>query len=74
MCRSEERIKKTSMAMHQLEEDLFQLLLGSPLTVEVAVKSLAQYDPGQVVEFIRRKLDAQELVMDGSGRLELPLL
>jgi hypothetical protein len=60
--------------MHQLEEGLFQLLLGSPLTVEDAVKSLAQYDPVQVVEFIRRKLDAQELVMDGSGRLKVPLL
>ena len=72
VCRNEERIKRTSMAMHQLEEDLFQLLLASPLTVEAAVKALSKYDPEQVVEFIRRKLDAQEVVMDEKGRLGLP--
>jgi ATP-dependent DNA helicase RecQ len=72
VCRNEERIKRTSMAMHQLEEDLFQLLLASPLTVEAAVKALSKYDPEQVVEFIRRKLDVQEVVMDEKGRLGLP--
>ena len=58
--------------MGQLDEDLFRLLLASPLTVEAAVKSLSQYDPEQVVEFIRRKLDVQELVMDEQGKLCLP--
>jgi len=72
VCRNEERIKRTSMAMHQLEEDLFQLLLASPLTIEAAVKALPKYDPEQVVEFIRRKLDVQEVVMDQQGRLCLP--
>jgi ATP-dependent DNA helicase RecQ len=72
VCRNEERIKRTSMAMHQLEEDLFQLLLASPITVEEAVKALSKYDPEQVVEFIRRKLDVQEVVMDEKGRLGLP--
>ena len=51
---------------------LFRLLLASSLTLEVAVKSLSQYDPEQVVEFIRRKLDVQELVMDEQGKLCLP--
>jgi hypothetical protein len=46
--------------------------LGSPLTVDAAVKSLSHYDPEQVVEFIRRKLDVQEVVMDEKGRLCLP--
>jgi len=72
VCRKEERLKRTSIAMHQLEEDLFQLLLASPLTVEAAVKALSKYDPEQVVEFIRRKLDVQEVVMDEQGRLRLP--
>jgi ATP-dependent DNA helicase RecQ len=72
VCRSEERIKRTSKLMGQLDEDLFRLLLASPLTVEAAVKSLSQYDPEQVVEFIRRKLDVQEVVMDEKGRLGLP--
>jgi ATP-dependent DNA helicase RecQ len=71
VCRNEERIKRTSMSMHRLEEDLFQLLLASPLTVEAAVKALSKYDPEQVVEFIRRKLDVQEVVMDEKGRLGL---
>lgn len=71
VCRHEERIKRTSKHMGQLDEDLFRLLLASPLTVDAAVKSLAQYDPEQVVEFIRRKLDAQEVVMDEKGRLGL---
>ncbi len=51
---------------------LFRLLLASPLSVEAEVKSLSQYDPEQVVEFIRRKLDLQELVMDEQGKLCLP--
>ena len=72
VCRSEERIKRTSKLMGQLDEDLFRLLLASPLTVDAAVKSLSQYDPEQVVEFIRRKLDVQEVVMDEKGRLGLP--
>lgn len=71
VCRNEERIKRTSMSMHQLEEDLFRLLVASPLTVEAAVKALSSYDPERVVEFIRRKLDAQEVVMDEKGRLGL---
>jgi hypothetical protein len=58
--------------MNDLEDDLFRLLLTSPLTVEAAVKALSQYDPEKVVEFIRRKLDAQEVVMDEEGRLRLP--
>jgi ATP-dependent DNA helicase RecQ len=72
VCRNEERIKRTAMKMNQLEEDLFRLLLASPLTVEAAVKSLSHYDPEQVVEFVRRKLDAQEVMMDEMGRLGLP--
>ncbi len=72
VCRSEERIKRTSMSMQQLDEDLFRLLLASPLTLEAAVKSLSQYDPEKVVEFIRRKLDVQEVMMDDEGRLRLP--
>ncbi|MFM7233894.1 MAG: ATP-dependent DNA helicase RecQ [Flavobacteriales bacterium] len=71
VCRNEERIKRTSMSMHQLEEDLFRLLVASPLTIEAAVKALSSYDPERVVEFIRRKLDAQEVVMDEKGRLGL---
>ncbi len=72
VCRNEERIKRTSLSMHQLDEDLFRLLLASPLTVEAAVKSLSQYDPEKVIEFIRRKLDVQEVMMDDEGRLRLP--
>jgi ATP-dependent DNA helicase RecQ len=72
VCRQEERIKRTSKHMGQLDEDLFRLLLASSLTLDAAVKSLAQYDPEQVVEFIRRKLDVQELVMDEQGNLCLP--
>ena len=51
---------------------LFLLLLASPLSVEAAVKSLSQYNPEQVVEYIRRNLDVQELVMDEQGKLCLP--
>ena len=72
VCRHEERIKRSSKQMGQLDEDLFRLLLASPLTLDAAVKSLAQYDPEHVVEFIRRKLDMQEVVMDEQGRLGLP--
>jgi ATP-dependent DNA helicase RecQ len=72
VCRNEERIKRTSMSMQQLDEDLFRLLLTAPLTVEAAVKALSQYDPEKVVEFIRRKLDAQEVMMNEKGRLGLP--
>jgi ATP-dependent DNA helicase RecQ len=72
VCRSEERIKRTSLRMQQLDEDLFRLLLASPLKVEAAVKALSQYDPEKVVEFIRRKLDVQEVMMDDEGRLRLP--
>jgi ATP-dependent DNA helicase RecQ len=72
VCRNEERIKRTSMSMQQLEEELFRLLLVSPYSVESAVKSLSQYDADKVIEFIRRKLDIQELVMDVDGKLRLP--
>ncbi len=72
VCRKEERIKRTSKQMNELEDDLFRLLLTSPLTVEAAVKALSQYDPEHVVEFIRRKLDVQEVMMDEKGRLRLP--
>jgi ATP-dependent DNA helicase RecQ len=72
VCRNEERVKHTSMRMHQLEEDLFRLLLAAPSTVEAAVKSLSGYEQEQVIEFIRRKLDVQEVVMDEKGRLCLP--
>jgi ATP-dependent DNA helicase RecQ len=72
VCRNEERIKRTSLSMQQLDEDLFRLLLASPLRVEAAVKALSQYDPEKVVEFIRRKLDVQEVMMDDEGRLRLP--
>ena len=58
--------------MHQLEEELFRLLLSSPITLEVAVKKMSQFDSEKVIDFIRRKLDAQEVVMDESGRLCLP--
>jgi ATP-dependent DNA helicase RecQ len=72
VCRNEERIKRTSLSMQQLDEDLFRLLLASPLNVEAAVKALSQYNPEKVVEFIRRKLDVQEVMMDDEGRLRLP--
>jgi ATP-dependent DNA helicase RecQ len=72
VCRNEERIKRTSLSMQQLDEDLFRLLLAAPLTVEAAVKALSQYDPEKVVEFIRRKLDAQEVMMDENNKLNLP--
>jgi ATP-dependent DNA helicase RecQ len=72
VCRNEERMKRTSLSMQQLDEELFRLLLAAPLTVEAAVKALSHYAPQQVVEFIRRKLDAQEVVMDEKGRLGLP--
>lgn len=72
VCRNEERIKRTAMSMHQLEEDLFKLLLSAPITLEAAVHSLSSYDSNEVIEFIRRKLDVQEVVMDGQGRLGLP--
>jgi len=72
VCRNEERIKRTSMSMQQLEEELFRLLLGSPHSVESTVKSLSQYDAEKVIEFIRRKLDVQELIMDADGKLRLP--
>jgi ATP-dependent DNA helicase RecQ len=71
VCRNEERINRTSLSMQQLDEDLFRLLLASPLNVEAAVKALSQYDPEKVVEFIRRKLDLQEVMMDDDGRLSL---
>jgi ATP-dependent DNA helicase RecQ len=73
VCRNEERIKRTSLSLQQLEEDLFRLLLSSPLSLESAVKSLSQYDSEKVIEFIRRKLDAQEVVMDDTGKLCLPI-
>jgi superfamily II DNA helicase RecQ len=72
VCRNEDRIKRTSLSLQQLDEDLFRLLLASPLRVEAAVKALSQYDPEKVVEFIRRKLDVQEVMMDEEGRLRLP--
>jgi ATP-dependent DNA helicase RecQ len=72
VCRNEERIKRTCKSMQQLEEELFRLLLVSPHSVESAVKSLSQYDAEKVIEFIRRKLDVQELVMDADGKLRLP--
>ena len=72
VCRNEERIKRTSLSMHELEEELFRLLLSSPITLEVAVKKLSQFDSEKVIDFIRRKLDVQEVVMDESGRLCLP--
>jgi ATP-dependent DNA helicase RecQ len=72
VCRCEERIKRTSRSMQQLEEELFRLLLVSPHSVESAIKSLSQYDPEKVIEFIRRKLDVQELIMDADGKLRLP--
>ena len=73
VCRNEERIKRTSLSMQQLEEELFRLLLSSPITLEVAVKNLSQFDSEKVIDFIRRKLDAQEVLMDGAGRLCLPI-
>ena len=72
VCRKEERIKRTSLSMHLLEEELFRLLLSSPITLEAAVKGLSQFDSEKVIDFIRRKLDAQEVVMDEAGRLCLP--
>ena len=65
-------MRRTSKLMGKLDEDLFRLLLASPLTVEAAVKSLSQYDQEQVVEFIRRKLDLQELAIGEDGKLGLP--
>ena len=72
VCRNEERAKRTAKGMHQLEEDLFRLLLTAPISIESAVHALSQYDSSQVIEFIRRKLDVQEVVMDEQGRLGLP--
>jgi ATP-dependent DNA helicase RecQ len=72
VCRNEDRIKRTSLNLQQLDEDLFRLLLAAPLTVEAAVKALSQYDPEKVVEFIRRKLDVQEVMMDKHNKLNLP--
>jgi ATP-dependent DNA helicase RecQ len=73
VCRNEERIKRTSLSTQQLEEELFRLLLSSPITLEVAIKKLSQFDSEKVIDFIRRKLDAQEVLMDGAGRLSLPI-
>jgi len=40
--------------------------------LEEAVQSMKAFDAAAVIEFIRRKLDAQELVMDKSNKLNLP--
>jgi hypothetical protein len=59
--------------MHSLDEELLRVLLTNPVTIEEAVRALKSFDAATVIEFIRRKLDAQELVMDDSNRLKVPL-
>jgi ATP-dependent DNA helicase RecQ len=72
VCRAEKKLKTTSAAIHSLDEELLRLLLDRPLTVEEAVQSMKAFDATAVIEFIRRKLDVQELVMDKSNKLNLP--
>jgi ATP-dependent DNA helicase RecQ len=72
VCRAERKLKATSTAMHSLDEELLRLLLDRPLTVEEAVRSMKAFDAAAVIEFIRRKLDVQELVIGEDGRLRLP--
>jgi len=73
VCRAEKKLKATSAAMHSLDEELLRVLLTKPVTIEEAVQALKSFDAATVIEFIRRKLDAQELVMDDSNRLKVQL-
>jgi hypothetical protein len=72
VCRAEKKLKATSAAMHSLEEELLRVVLTAPVTIEEAVHALKAFDAPTVIEFIRRKLDAQELVMDNFSKLKLP--
>jgi hypothetical protein len=73
VCRAEKKLKATSAAMHSLDEELLRVLLTKSVTIEEAVQALKSFDAATVIEFIRRKLDAQELVMDDSNRLKVQL-
>ncbi len=72
VCRREKRVISSSKSFHALEDALLKLVLTQSPTVEMAVAMLNEYESHTVVEFIRRKLDLQELVMDDGLKLRLP--
>jgi hypothetical protein len=58
--------------MQSLDEELLRILLTKPVSIEDAVAALKGFDASTVIEFIRRKLDLQELVIGDDGKLLLP--
>jgi ATP-dependent DNA helicase RecQ len=71
VCRAEKKLKATSAAMQSLDEELLRVVLTAPVTIEEAVHALKAFDAASVIEFIRRKLDAQELVLDERSKLRI---
>jgi len=72
VCRAEKKQIAAARSMHMLDEELLRLLLTRPVNVDAAVHALKDFDAETVIEFIRRKLDLQELAMDERGNLQLP--